>query len=94
MRSKSLILAIALAAWGCASPETAARRDFQKKHPSYVIDDVFVGEGDGAVAYVHIRYREPGQVWASEAVWQYVRDNITGSWNCALKGRVPSPTDF
>lgn len=80
MRCKSLILVIALLGWGCASPEKAALRDFQEEHPSYVIKEVFVGEGDGAVAYVHIRYGQPGEVWANETVWQYIRDKKTGNW--------------
>lgn len=77
-----LVFVFALGVSGCASPEKVARREFLRDHPGYLIEDAFVGEGDGAVAYVHIRYRQSGQTLVSEVIWQCARNENAGDWEC------------
>jgi len=47
------------------------KTDFTDKHPNYQFIDCVVGEGDMIVAYVHVRFKEPGDDKIKEEVWQY-----------------------
>ncbi len=47
------------------------KTDFADKHPDYEFIDCGVGEGDLVVAYVHVRYKKPGDDKIQEEVWQY-----------------------
>lgn len=56
-----------------------AKQDFERTHPSAVLVEYGVGEGDGAAAYVHLKYRQPGSDEVREEVWQYIKNN-DGNW--------------
>jgi len=45
--------------------------DFARKHSTYLFVDCAVGEGDGAVAYVHVRFKKSIGEKEQEEVWQY-----------------------
>lgn len=47
------------------------KTDFADKYPNYEFIDCGVGEGDLAVAYVHVRFKRPGDDKIQEEVWQY-----------------------
>ena len=47
------------------------KKDFADKYPNYEFIDCVVGEGDLAVAYVHINFKKPGDDKIHEEVWQY-----------------------
>jgi hypothetical protein len=52
--------------------------DFANKYPTYQLIDCAVGEGDGAVAYVHVRFKRTIDEEEQEEIWQY--------WNTADNG--------
>jgi hypothetical protein len=47
------------------------KTDFADKYPTYEFIDCGVGEGDLVVAYVHVRFKRPGDDKIQEEVWQY-----------------------
>lgn len=47
------------------------KADFAEKRPGYEFIDCGVGEGDIVVAYVHVKYKIPGDDKIQEEVWQY-----------------------
>ena len=53
------------------SLEKEVLKDFQKKHPEYEYVSASVGEGDLAVAYVHVKFMKNGNDSIFEEVWQY-----------------------
>ena len=67
-------LAFVLALTSCsrAPSDAQVRAEFLREHPSFLVEFVGVGEGDGSVAYFHIRYRVPGDASVHEDVWQYL----------------------
>lgn len=75
----AVLLAAALLS-GCGGPtDNTVRADFLRRHPTYAIVSVGVGEGDGAAAYYHIRYKRPKDSAEYEAIWQYL-DTGNGEW--------------
>lgn len=47
------------------------KTDFADKYPNYEFIDCGVGEGDLVVAYVHVRFKRPGDDKIQKEVWQY-----------------------
>lgn len=47
------------------------KTDFAAKYPDYQFIDCGVGEGDLVAAYVHVRFKKPGDDKIQEEVWQY-----------------------
>ncbi len=85
------VLFASCAAFGCGRIDAdSAKREFEAAHPSREVVEVFVGEGDGDAAYVHIRYREPGEPHVREAVWGYLRDPRAEGWRVFHKDE-PKP---
>jgi len=73
---------------GCGVPQdTTVRADFLREHPAYTVLSVFVGEGDGAAAYFHIRYKRPRDPVVHETVWQYL-DTGDSPWKLNHKSLV------
>lgn len=67
--------------------EKVARDEFLLEHPGERVLELFVGEGDGSCAYVHIRHCRPGEL-QREDVWQYLRD-ASGRWSLAYRETLP-----
>lgn len=55
-----------------APTDCFVRAEFLREYPSFAVESVGVGEGDGGAAYFHIRYRKPGDDNLHEDVWQYL----------------------
>ena len=73
-----LIFAVLL--FACNRPgRSEVQRQFHEANPSYSIVSVYPGEGDGAAAYFHIKYRKPSEGETHEDVWQYLK-SPDGSW--------------
>jgi hypothetical protein len=81
----SVFVALAL---GCTRPPSNAqvKTDFLREHPTWIVIFVGVGEGDGAAAYFHIKYRRPDDSQVHEEVWQYL--NTAGSWQLSHKEQI------
>jgi hypothetical protein len=73
-RTASIVLvSLILLASACSGPsDDRVKGDFLKEHPTYTILSVHVGEGDGAAAYFHIKYKKHGEELVCEDVWQYM----------------------
>ena len=73
-RTASIVLvSLILLATACSGPSAdRVKGDFLKEHPTYIVLSVHVGEGDGAAAYFHIKYKKPGEELVCEDVWQYM----------------------
>lgn len=56
------------------------RVDFLRDHPGAKVEAVDVGEGDGATAYVYVRYRVGGDPNTRLEVRQYAFDDATKLW--------------
>ncbi len=73
---------------GCGGPRNSnVKADFLREYPTYNVTSVGVGEGDGAAAYFHIRYKRPGDPTQHETVWQYL-DTGDGPWKLNHKSPV------
>ena len=84
------VLFVVLCLVGCGVPkEATVKADFLKAHPTYEVTSVVVGEGDGAAAYFHIKYRKPKDQQIYEDVWQYL-DRGDGKWQLNHK-ETPAP---
>jgi hypothetical protein len=68
----ALMFGQAFASCSRAPSDAQVRAEFIQEHPSFQVDSVAVGEGDGSAAYFHIRYRLPGDATVHEDVWQYL----------------------
>ena len=45
--------------------------DFADKYPDYQFIDCSIGEGDLVVAYIHLKFKKPGDDKIQEEVWKY-----------------------
>jgi hypothetical protein len=88
MRTAVAIWVLGAVACGRLDAERV-REDFLNAHPTYIVEDIGVGEGDASAAYVHIRFRRPGDPVLREDVWQYLRDARTGQWQLLRKESLP-----
>ena len=68
----ALMLGLAFTSCSHAPSDAEVRAEFMREHPSFQVESVDVGEGDGSAAYFHIRYRMPGDAAIQEDVWQYL----------------------
>ena len=85
-------LVMCLLASACGVPgNDEVRRDFLSGHATYAVVSVGVGEGDGAAAYFHVKYRKPSEDTVYEDVWQYM-DEGKGSWKPTHKETLASPS--
>jgi hypothetical protein len=66
------------------------RSDFLREHPTFIVESVGVGEGDGSAAYFHIRYRKPGNDRLHEDVWQHL-DTGEKPWKLNHKETLQEP---
>jgi hypothetical protein len=74
-RTRLYAAALVLAACTSCSfgpSDSRVRADFLREHPTFIIEDIGAGEGDGGAVYYHIRYRKPGDDQVHEDVWQYL----------------------
>ncbi len=74
-----LLLCVFLFLGACTVDLGEVRDTFAREHPNYSLEDAFVGDGDGDTAYVHIRYRKPGDPKGYEEAWMYRRQGRR--WN-------------
>jgi hypothetical protein len=68
----AVVMGLAFASCSRAPTDAQVRAEFSQEHPSFHVESVGVGEGDGSAAYFHIRYRVPGDSAVREDVWQYL----------------------
>lgn len=61
------------------SLEEEVLKDFKKKYPDHEYVSAGVGEGDLAVAYVHVKFMKNNSDSIFEEVWQYW-DLAEGGW--------------
>ena len=54
------------------------KEDFLKKNPSFVVKEIYVGEGHSDAAEFHIKYTKPDDAFVYEAVWEYLYDDKNG----------------
>ena len=80
-----------IACTSCSMPpsDDYVRAEFLRENPSFQVESVGVGEGDGSAAYFHIRYRKPGEETLREDVWQYL--NPDGKWRLNHKETLAKP---
>ena len=82
---------LCLATGACSLPShDAVRAEFQAEHPTAVIAELYVGEGDSDHALFTIRYRDTTDNRDYRACWLY-SDYQTGEWRVMRKHRVPEP---
>lgn len=67
------------------------RADFLREHPTFTIENVDTGEGDGGAVYFHIRYRKPGDDGVHEDVWQYLNTGEK-AWKLNHKETLEKPS--
>jgi hypothetical protein len=60
------------------------RTAFMTLHPSYSVQSVEPGEGDGDNVYVAIKYRRPDDATLYQEVWLY-QDTGKSRWECTHK---------
>ena len=85
------LLLLSCAACSRAPSDEQVRADFLREHPTFRVEFVGVGEGDGGAAYFHIRYRKPNDPILYEDVWQYL-DTGGDAWRLNHKQTLPKPT--
>ena len=89
-RVSSVVVALAMIVACSTFDVEFARRDFSRDHPSWTIERVGVGEGDGSAVYVHVVARKPNSTRELEFVYQYI--NVEGvGWRL---GHVESPPGY
>lgn len=71
--------------------DSMVRADFLREHPTFIIEYVGTGEGDGGAVYFHIRYRKPGDDRVHEDVWQYLNTGEK-TWKLNHKKTLEKPS--
>jgi hypothetical protein len=84
------LILVAFASCSRVPSDEQVRSDFLREHPTFDVQFVGVGEGDGSAAYFHIRYRKPDDANLYEDVWQYL-DTGDGRWRINHKETSSKP---
>jgi hypothetical protein len=73
-RAICAIALLLIATTSCSGPSSddVVRADFLRENPTFTVESVGVGEGDGSAAYFHVRYKKPSDNTVYEDVWQYL----------------------
>ena len=95
-RAKLILAGVLLAGlMSCshAPSDNEVRAEFLREHPTYTVEFVGVGEGDGSAAYFHIRYKKPSDDRVYEEVWQHLN---TGDklWKLNHKETLSKPYGY
>ena len=64
--------------WSVPSKEQV-KAEFLHEYPSYQVQEVYIGEGDGDSAYFHVKYKKPQDAQVYEAAWLYL-ETEPGQW--------------
>jgi hypothetical protein len=63
---------LGLGAVACGMPsDEDVRAEFLRDAPTFAVESVQSGEGDGSIVYKHIRYTRPGTARECVVVWGY-----------------------
>lgn len=85
----AVMLTCVLYLCGCGVPsKSSVKAEFLKANAACEVLSVSVGDGDGAAAYFHIKYRRPNDAEIYEDVWQYL-DRGGTKWQLNSTETVP-----